>query len=346
MNFWVAFLIFSAMKSSQVDFLNTFLIIISMILAYWLPIELFLIAYALLGPLHYLTEINWVREKKYFAKSNSWKYWALGIAILYAVPTILKLPFFESFLKDSSIYTFLTTDAKRYINGLLFFALVMAISNIAITNKTQRLLAIAIGGLLAVFLNQNLTYNILVGIFLPTVIHVYLFTWLFMLYGNLKTHNKLGYFNIALVAAAPLVFFLVQLPTTGYTFTPYVKDIFLNNNFHVVNAHLAKFLGLTEQLSFFFYETLDLKVQMFIAFAYTYHYLNWFSKTTVIGWHKKLTTKRTLLILLIWVASVLIYAIDYKVGLGLLLFLSVLHVILEFPINVHSIRGIWQAIFK
>ena len=28
------------------------------------------------------------------------------------------------------------------------------------------------------------------------------------------------------------------------------------------------------------------KVQAFLAFAYTYHYLNWFSKTLIIKWHQ------------------------------------------------------------
>ena len=35
-----------------------------------------------------------------------------------------------------------------------------------------------------------------------------------------------------------------------------------------------------------------------------------------------------------------LYWYDYRVGLALLLFLSLLHVIMEFPLNVLSVKGI------
>jgi hypothetical protein len=84
-------------------------------------------------------------------------------------------------------------------------------------------------------------------------------------------------------------------------------------------------------------------VMRFIAFAYTYHYLNWFSKTSVIQWHK--VPRRTLAIVLaIWVVSVSLYAYDYMVGLKWLFLISLLHVLLEFPLNFRSIIGIGQEI--
>jgi hypothetical protein len=77
----------------------------------------------------------------------------------------------------------------------------------------------------------------------------------------------------------------------------------------------------------------------FIAFAYTYHYLNWFSKTSVIKWH--LVSKKSLLITIgIWLLSVAIYAYDYSLGMNVLFFLSFLHVFLEFPLNIVSFTGI------
>ena len=81
-----------------------------------------------------------------------------------------------------------------------------------------------------------------------------------------------------------------------------------------------------------------------IAFAYTYHYLNWFSKTTVIGWYKKINKKKAILIALIWLLSMSIYYYDYKIGLTLLLFLSLLHVFMEFPLNFISIREIGNSL--
>jgi hypothetical protein len=81
----------------------------------------------------------------------------------------------------------------------------------------------------------------------------------------------------------------------------------------------------------------------FIAFAYTYHYLNWFSKTSVIKWHQ--VPRKTLLITLtVWLASVGFYLYDYSLGLNVLFFLSFLHVFLEFPLNVVSFTGIGKEI--
>jgi hypothetical protein len=45
-------------------------------------------------------------------------------------------------------------------------------------------------------------------------------------------------------------------------------------------------------------------------------------------------------VLVVWGAAVALYAIDYKLGLSTLFFLSLLHVFLEFPLNYVSIIGI------
>jgi len=81
----------------------------------------------------------------------------------------------------------------------------------------------------------------------------------------------------------------------------------------------------------------------FIAFAYTYHYLNWFSKTRVIQWHK-VPKMRFALVVLIWLISVGLYMYEYIVGLQWLLFLSFMHVLLELPLNFVSIIGIGNHI--
>jgi hypothetical protein len=86
-------------------------------------------------------------------------------------------------------------------------------------------------------------------------------------------------------------------------------------------------------------------IMRFIAFAYTYHYLNWFSKTSVIKWHQ--VPKKTLLITLaLWVLSVGLYVVDYSIGLKALYFLSFLHVFLEFPLNITSFQGIFKSVFS
>jgi hypothetical protein len=84
---------------------------------------------------------------------------------------------------------------------------------------------------------------------------------------------------------------------------------------------------------------LGISITRFIAFAYTYHYLNWFSKTSIIQWHKVPYLNLGLVIVL-WLASVSLYMYDYRTGLQALFFLSFLHVFLEFPLNIQSIKGI------
>jgi hypothetical protein len=88
-----------------------------------------------------------------------------------------------------------------------------------------------------------------------------------------------------------------------------------------------------------FFSTVGIMLMRFIAFAYMYHYLNWFSKTEVIRWHK-IPKIRLIAIVSIWILASAFYAYDYSLGLSLLFFLSFTHVLLEFPLNIVSIVGI------
>jgi hypothetical protein len=81
----------------------------------------------------------------------------------------------------------------------------------------------------------------------------------------------------------------------------------------------------------------------FIAFAYTYHYLNWFSKTSIIQWHK-VPAANLSIVLLLWAVSVGLYAYNYFIGFTALLFLSFMHVFVEFPLNWQSFVGIFNGL--
>jgi hypothetical protein len=54
------------LNTTHIDWINIVLMFISAAAAYVLPFEVFLFSYAVLGPLHYLTEISWLHERKYF----------------------------------------------------------------------------------------------------------------------------------------------------------------------------------------------------------------------------------------------------------------------------------------
>ena len=106
----------------NIDILNTFLITISLFLAIVFPFELFLVVYAVLGPLHYLTEINWIHNKDYFIKDRKWVYAVVLFAVIIALPSILKIELFN--FGTSDVFDFIKSTLPNYTNGLIFGALV------------------------------------------------------------------------------------------------------------------------------------------------------------------------------------------------------------------------------
>ena len=81
-------------KDAQINYLNMGLMALSALLAYFLPFETFLFAYAFLGPLHYLTEISWLHDRNYFSKG---KY---DFVVLLVIGVLLS---YAAFAKDFGI---------------------------------------------------------------------------------------------------------------------------------------------------------------------------------------------------------------------------------------------------
>ncbi|MFN3940014.1 MAG: hypothetical protein ACK4IY_05470, partial [Chitinophagales bacterium] len=92
-----------------------------------------------------------------------------------------------------------------------------------------------------------------------------------------------------------------------------------------------------------YFSNTGILITRFIAYAYTYHYLNWFSKTSIIKWHD-VPKQQLFIILTLWVLSVVLYASNYYTGLMALYFLSFLHVVLEFPLNFQSFKQIGEQL--
>ena len=97
--------------------------------------------------------------------------------------------------------------------------------------------------------------------------------------------------------------------------------------------------------NYVFFSKVGIMLMRFIAFAYLYHYLNWFSKTEIIRWHK-VPKVRFALVILLWLAACGAYAYSYQTGLTFLFFLSFTHVLLEFPLNIVSVVGIGKESFS
>ncbi|MEM6686864.1 MAG: hypothetical protein AAF617_13855 [Bacteroidota bacterium] len=330
------------MKTENVDLLNTGLIFLSFLLAYWLPFELFIFAYAVLGPLHYLTEINWIRDKKYFVASKLWIYLVVIAAFLVSLPTLLYV-FLPKAYTSSTIVSFIINTMPVYFNACLFLAITAAVAFTVFKKQQHQYIALLTGVVLAVLFHQLPWYHLIIGALLPTVIHVYLFTIMFMWYGNLKSKSRIGYFNIILMFIIPFCIIFLSINLPDYAIGDITQTIYNENNMPLLNTKISNAIGLTEGNTLAVQGNAFIKIQIFIAFAYTYHYLNWFSKTSIIGWHKRLTQKRSMTIALLWIGSVALYAYHYKIGFTLLLFLSFIHVFMEFPLNVISIRAVGKS---
>src|SRR5690606_32013467 len=121
---------------------------------------------------------------------------------------------------------------------------------------------------------------------------------------------------------------------------------FMEGNFGRINAGVGTILGVGDAKidSVFVLSETGIRIQIFVAFAYMYHYLNWFSKVSLIGWLRNTSREKIASIFLFWIGAVGLYFYDYRTGLAALFFLSLLHVILEFPLNVISIRGLLSFI--
>jgi len=313
------------MRSSTIHHLNTGLIIISCIVAFFIPFELFLFSYGILGPLHYLTEIGWLHKKNYFTKGK-YDFIFLVVACVVLVYWNYNPP------KNFG----LTAD-------IILFSLLSCIAFVFIKDWLYRFVIIALALVFIGFLNNSPMFFTWIAIFLPTIIHVFIFTWAFMLYGVLKERSWAGLISILVLIACSIIIVVVQPANLFYQVSDYSQKSY--TQFGELNYRMINFFNMDQLTSIkqIFTTNAGFVIMRFIAFAYTYHYLNWFSKTSVIKWH--LVPKKVLIATIgAWLISISLYIYDYNLGLQVLFFLSFLHVFLEFPLNVVSFTGIGKEL--
>ncbi|MDI9364608.1 MAG: hypothetical protein QM541_06635 [Flavobacterium sp.] len=327
--------------AKQVDVINVGLLLLSLLIAFYIPFQLFLFSYAVLGPLHYLTEIRWLNSKHFFVTDKRWIMVLLIATIIIVVPSIIKLPLF-SFVYNVPWVNLIAKFMSRYyaviMLGCLIFSMVLVLFKKASYYFLWLLIGIAISMLVLKFV--PFAY-VLFGVFLPTIIHVYLFTLLFMIYGTLNAKTGWGIAAIVTLIVAPFVIMFWPIDSTNYTLHNSTRAIFIESGFNRLANYLGKIFSANGAvLKLPDVSVIGIKVQVFIAFCYTYHYLNWFSKTSIIGWGKQMKTMHLVGICTIWLLAILLYWYNYILGFKVLAFLSLLHVLLEFPLNVTSIKAI------
>ena len=316
-------------KAVRINYMNILFMLLSVAAAIYLPFELFLFSYAFLGPAHYLTEISWLHDRKYFIPRKADLLLLGAITLLYII-LITCLP------HQSALWMY----TKKYSSSIIFFLFGLALTFTLVHKLSARLW---LTGLLLCGVLLISSYNflsLLFGLFLPTLIHVYLFTGAFLLYGALKTDSFSGYLSFMVFLLCPFLCLLI-LPHYSNGASQWAMSGY--HSFSRLNRSLLNSLHLTSDTVFS--NGSSILLTRIIAFAYTYHYLNWFSKTSVIQWHR-ISRVRFILVIILFLIFISVYIWNYKTGLQTLFFLSFLHVVLEFPLNHRSFIGITKELHR
>jgi len=325
------------MTLDKVNYLNIALMLLASAVAIWAPFELFLFSYAVLGPLHYFTEIVWLDKRNYFMPDKPTKWALFGFAALILLPTLLLcayqlLPNSMPIAKLLMKYRLLILPLSKHS---ILYSFIVSIIVLLVRKNSIRLIMSFLAIALVWLLHSQKIVNIVATLFIPTIIHVYFFTGAFMLSGALKSKSVSAIQSVILYVLLAVV--LLSVGFGGMSHLSMASIKVYSHAFHNLNAYVyAIYTHSSPQNGLQLYNsTAGILIMRFIAFAFTYHYLNWFSKTSIIKWHE--TSKLSIVMILVfWLTAVGIYLMDYKLGFIVLYFISLLHVILEFPLNVQS----------
>lgn len=337
------------MNPVKTDIINIFLMIFSAILAILLPFELFLLSYAILGPLHYLTEISWLHQKQYFIK-NKRDYKVLLLICIFiaiAISIIAAWVFLKNLSITTKIFSLINFDknefeimSSTYLACLVFFAFTSALILTFIHDWWWRINSFVISFILICLFKGTFNYSVIFGILLTTIIHVWVFTGIFILLGAIKNKKLSGYISFLIFLICSFSFCFIS--KNNYIINQYFLGALAVNNF-ALNQTLLNILNIPFEKSEILTSVASLKIQSFIAYIYTYHYLNWFSKVDLIKWNK--VPKPFLFsAIALWIISVGLYYYDYSLGFYFLIFLSMMHVFLEFPLNFVSIKELFKLV--
>lgn len=288
----------------RADAIHLGLMLAALALAYVLPFELLLLSYAILGPVHYLTEISWLHERRYFMP---WP-WLAGVLVVLTIAAI-------------------NVTSWQSAGLLIWVALVLAaLAAIRMSWLARAVLAAVAVVLTWIIFTQDFFVAITAAL-IPTLVHVSLFTLVFMIVGahRARSWSQAALIGVYVVAIA----FIFALPPDAPVRWPHFDQVGWRY-FAAVAPALGRFVGMPGW-------QIDHRFAGLLSFVYTYHYLNWFIKADVIRW-RDVPKWRLVTVTMLGIAATGLYFYDYDYGFRLLLFLSMLHVLLEFPLNALSFR--------
>ena len=286
------------------DIIHLGLLLCSLAAAYLVPFELLLLAYVVLGPAHYITEISWLHDRRYFLPHR-------GIAALLAVLAVVGI---------------LMTNTS-WLGIALWAALIVCAVLAASASVIEGMLTFMAAIALSLLIYSAESSFFVIGVLLPTLVHVSLFTLVFMALGAHRSGSR-AQAGIIVVYLAAIAILLVVPPTAEVRIESFAKAG--REYFDNVGPALGKLFGRDDL-------KLDTRLTGLLAFVYTYHYLNWFIKTEVIRW-ADVPKSRLALMVVASAVSTGLYFYNYTLGFILLLVLSLAHVLLEFPLNALAVR--------
>jgi hypothetical protein len=278
--------------------------------AYLVPFELLLLAYVVLGPAHYFTEISWLHDRSYFLPHRGI---ALGLTLLAIAAALI--------------------DNASWFGFAMWGALVVCAILAATTSAAEGTLLFMIALALAAIMASSGQSLAVVGILIPTLIHVSLFTLVFMTLGAIKAKSRVQG-ALVIVYLVAIVAILLAPPTAEIRIASFAKAA--QEYFGNVGPALSRLFGIRGL-------QLDTRLTSLLAFVYTYHYLNWFIKADVIRW-ADIPRSRLLMVVAASAASTALYFYDYAFGFTFLLALSLIHILLEFPLDSMALRQLGTAI--
>ena len=290
------------------DIVHLALMLAALAAAYLVPFELLLLAYVVLGPAHYITEISWLHDRSYFLPHR-------GIAAVLACLAVI-----AAFVINASWF------------GLLVWGALVACAIIAAATAIEGMLIfMAALALTALMLSTETSLGV-IGILIPTLVHVCLFTLVFMTLGAIRAASRAQAVLVAAYLVAIAIILLLP-PTAEVRIPGFARAA--QEYFGNVGPALSRLFDIPGL-------TLDTRLTGLLAFVYTYHYLNWFIKVDIIRW-ADVPKPRLALMVAASAASTALYFYSYTYGFVFLLALSLIHVLLEFPLNALALRQLGGA---
>ena len=334
------------MTVARLNYINIGLMLVAATAALLLPFETFVLAYVVLGPLHYFTEIAWLKERQFFTTGKRDYWWLVGCCLaVFGWFLLNKLqPSLLARYPNSGLLTGLPAITNQGYAAGIFAAFAGALAMVFSSNNIVKAASVLLGGLVGFFLMAATNVYVLFGMLLPSLVHVFIFTGVFLVTGALRGSGKSGGLATLVFVACGAGLLLVNGGTLGYPANDTLFSAWLVSDFYPLNNILLSWFDAgTHNFNDVFRSDAGLRVQRFIAFAYCYHYLNWFSKTGVNGWHK---VSRPWLIGagILWMATLALWWWNAVYGFAALFLLSMLHVFLEFPLNHKSFVQLGQLL--